>query len=129
MRAGEAGRTAGRRRGPRPRRGLDALCGCDAGVPAAGRRAIAVDPEIKAAALTRLRRIEGQVRGLQRMVAEERYCPEILTQMASVQEALRAVARGLMGNHLKHCVARAHGTQEAQGVYDELLELIFRQSR
>jgi DNA-binding FrmR family transcriptional regulator len=108
---------------------MEALCGCDASLPASGRKAIAVDPEIKAAALTRLRRIEGQLRGLQRMVAEERYCPEILTQMASVQEALRAVARGLMGNHLKHCVARSHGTPEAAGVYDELLELIFKQAR
>jgi DNA-binding FrmR family transcriptional regulator len=63
------------------------------------------------------------------MVAEERYCPEILTQMASVQEALRAVARSLMGNHLKHCVSKAHGSSDAEAVYNELLELIFRQSR
>jgi DNA-binding FrmR family transcriptional regulator len=107
----------------------EALCGCDAVSSASGRKAAAVDPEIKAAALTRLRRIEGQVRGLQRMVGEERYCPEILTQMASVQEALRAVARALMRNHLKHCVATAHGSSDAERVYNELLELIFRQSR
>jgi DNA-binding FrmR family transcriptional regulator len=49
--------------------------------------------------------------------------------MASVQEALRAVARSLMRNHLKHCVATAHGSADAEGVYNELLELIFRQSR
>jgi DNA-binding FrmR family transcriptional regulator len=107
----------------------EAVCGCEAHSSGTGRKAVAVDPEIKAAALTRLRRIEGQVRGLQRMVAEERYCPDILTQMASVQEALRAVARGLMGNHLKHCVAKAHGSREAEDVYNELLELIFKQSR
>ena len=107
----------------------DALCGCDATPEDTGRQAAAVDPELKAAALTRLRRIEGQVRGLQRMVGEERYCPEILTQMASVQEALRAVARALMRNHLKHCVATAHGSSDAERVYNELLELIFRQSR
>jgi DNA-binding FrmR family transcriptional regulator len=105
-----------------------ALCGCDA-TPGTGRKAVAVDPDIKAAALNRLRRIEGQVRGLQRMVGDERYCPEILTQMASVQEALRAVARGLMANHLNHCVAQAHGTPAAKDVYEELLELIFKQSR
>jgi CsoR family transcriptional regulator, copper-sensing transcriptional repressor len=122
-------REARSRRAARPPLEIDALCGCDAGAPSGLRKAVAVDPDLKAAALTRLRRIEGQLRGLQRMVAEERYCPEILTQMASVQEALRAVARGLMGNHLKHCVARAHGTSAAQGVYDELLDLIFRQSR
>jgi DNA-binding FrmR family transcriptional regulator len=107
----------------------DALCGCESGGAGTGRKAVAVDPEIKVAALTRLRRIEGQVRGLQRMVDEERYCPEILTQMASVQEALRAVARSLMRNHLKHCVATAHGSADAEAVYNELLELIFRQSR
>jgi DNA-binding FrmR family transcriptional regulator len=104
-----------------------ALCGCDG--PPEGRKAVAVDPGIKAAGIARLRRIEGQVRGLQKMVTEERYCPDILTQMASVQEALRAVARGLMRNHLKHCVARAHGTPEADGMYEELLDLVFRQSR
>jgi DNA-binding FrmR family transcriptional regulator len=49
--------------------------------------------------------------------------------MASVQEALRAVARGLMGNHLKHCVAQAQGTERADAVYEELLDLVFRQSR
>lgn len=88
-----------------------------------------VDAEIKAKSLGSLRRIEGQLRGLQRMLEEERYCPEILTQMAAVQEALRSVARGLMRNHLKHCVDQAHGTQRADRVYEELLELVFRQSR
>ena len=106
----------------------DALCGCGARSRTA-RKVVAVDPGIKAAALTRLRRIEGQIRGLQRMVGEERYCPEILTQMASVQEALRAVARSLMGNHLRHCVAQAHGTPGAAAAYDELLALVFKQSR
>jgi DNA-binding FrmR family transcriptional regulator len=118
-----------RTRVPKPEETADALCGCDASSPDAARHALAVDPEIKAAAVTRLRRIEGQVRGLQRMVDEERYCPEILAQMASVQEALRAVARSLMGNHLRHCVAKAHGTPAAEAVYDELLELVFRQTR
>ena len=119
---------ARRKRGGKAGAAADALCGCDA-APEGVRHALAVDPEIKAAALTRLRRIEGQVRGLPRMVGEERYCPEILAQMASVQEALRAVARGLMGNHLRHCVARAHGTPAAPAVYEELLELVFKQSR
>jgi len=107
----------------------EALCGCDAVLTGSGRKAAAVDPELKAESLTRLRRIEGQVRGLQRMVDEERYCAEVLTQMASVQEALRAVARSLMRNHLKHCVATAHGSSDAERVYNELLDLIFRQSR
>jgi DNA-binding FrmR family transcriptional regulator len=98
----------------------------------AGRRAreaAAVDPEIKAAGLRRLRRIEGQVRGLQRMVDADRYCPDILTQVASVQEALSAVARGLSRNHLMHCIAQAHGTERAGAMYDELLDLVYRKAR
>jgi DNA-binding FrmR family transcriptional regulator len=55
----------------------------------------------------RLRRIEGQVRGLQRMIAEDRYCIEVLTQISSVTAALDAVALGLVDEHLRHCVANA----------------------
>ena len=94
-----------------------------------GRPHSAVDAAIKAKSHGSLRRIEGQLRGLQRMLEEERNCPEILTQMAAVQEALRSVARGLMRNHLKHCVDQAHGTKRADRVYEELLELVFKQSR
>ena len=54
----------------------------------------ALDPEVKHAIGTRLRRIEGQVRGLQKMVEEERYCADVLMQLSSVQEALRGVGRG-----------------------------------
>jgi DNA-binding FrmR family transcriptional regulator len=104
-----------------------ALCAGDSrGGP---RRAAAVNPAIKAANVRRLRRIEGQVRGLQRMVADDRYCPDILTQVSSVQEALRAVARGLMRNHLAHCIAQAHGTERAGAMYDELLDLVYRRAR
>ena len=55
----------------------------------------------------RLRRIEGQVRGLQRMVEEEKYCIDILTQVSSVTSALQAVALGLLDEHLHHCVVEA----------------------
>ena len=74
---------------------------------AEGRKAVAVDPDIKDRNLKRLRRIEGQVRGLQKMVEEDRYCADILTQISSVQEALRSVGRELMRNHLKHCATQA----------------------
>ncbi len=57
--------------------------------------------------LGRLRRIEGQVRGLQRMVEEDRYCIDVLTQVASVTKALQGVALGLLDAHLHHCVADA----------------------
>jgi CsoR family transcriptional regulator, copper-sensing transcriptional repressor len=106
-----------------------ALCGCDAG--AEGRRAVAVDPDIKASNLRRLRRIEGQVRGLQKMVEDDRYCADIVTQVASVQEALRGVARQLMRNHLKHCAATAikAGAGDAEAMYDELLDLVYKHLR
>ena len=105
-----------------------AACACDTGA----RKAVAVDPEIKAANRHRLRRIEGQIRGLQKMVEQDRYCPDIIAQVASVQEALRGVARNLMRNHLHHCAAKALRSgkkHEAQAMYDELLELIYAHLR
>lgn len=91
----------------------------------------AVDAEIKHANVKRLRRIEGQIRGLQKMVHEDRYCPDIITQIASVQEALRGVGRQLLRNHLKHCATSAikKGPAQANRTYDELLELITSISR
>ena len=57
--------------------------------------------------LRRLRRIEGQVRGLQKMIEEDRYCIDVLTQVSSVTKALQGVAMGLLDEHLRHCVADA----------------------
>ena len=65
------------------------------------------DPAIKERNLKRLRRIEGQVRGLQRMVEDEKYCIDILTQVSAVTSALQSVALGLLEEHLGHCVAEA----------------------
>jgi DNA-binding FrmR family transcriptional regulator len=96
------------------------------------RKAVAVDAEIKTANRNRLRRIEGQVRGLQKMVEEDRYCADVIVQIASVQEALRGVARSLMKNHLHHCAAKAMQSgkkKEAEAMYDELLELIYAHLR
>ena len=93
--------------------------------------AVAVDSGIKERNLKRLRRIEGQVRGLQKMVDEERYCADILTQISSVHEALRSVSRELMRNHLKHCASTAirSGDAEAEAMYDELVDMMHRHSR
>ena len=83
-------------------------CACGAGGESGEpRRAVAVDPDIKARNVKRLRRIEGQIRGLQKMVDDDRYCADILMQISSVHEALRSVGRELMRNHLKHCAATA----------------------
>jgi DNA-binding FrmR family transcriptional regulator len=57
--------------------------------------------------LKRLRKIEGQVRGLQRMVADDRYCIDILTQVSSTTKALQGVAVGLLDEHMRHCVMEA----------------------
>jgi DNA-binding FrmR family transcriptional regulator len=96
-----------------------------------GRRAAAVDPDAKTRNLKRLRRIEGQVRGLQRMVEADRYCADILDQVSSVEEALRAVGRELLRNHLKHCATRAMqaGSANAEAMAEELLELVRRHAR
>lgn len=107
-----------------------AACGCE--TQSRKRKAAGVDPEIKAANQKRLRRIEGQVRGLERMVAEDRYCADILMQVSSVQEALRAVGRALMRNHLRHCAAQAirkGSPAQADAMYDELLGLIYTHAR
>ncbi len=61
----------------------------------------------KDAYLTRLRRIEGQVRGLQRMIEQDQYCIDVLTQVSAVTKALQSVALGLLDEHLGHCVAQA----------------------
>src|SRR5512134_412961 len=105
-----------------------AACGC--GAHDGGRKALAVDPETKASNLTRLRRIEGQVRGLHKMVDEDRYCADILAQISSVHEALRGVGRELLRNHLRHCVTdtlKRNAPGSAEAMYDELVTLFDRQ--
>lgn len=64
--------------------------------------------------LKRLRRVEGQVRGLQRMVDEDNYCIDVLTQVAAVTKALQAVSLGLLEDHLAHCVVDAARTGDAE---------------
>jgi CsoR family transcriptional regulator, copper-sensing transcriptional repressor len=82
----------------------------------------------KDAYLKRLRRIEGQVRGLQRMVDEDVYCIDILTQVSAVTRALQAVALGLLEDHLGHCVAQAveQGGPEAEEKVKEAAAAVSR---
>jgi CsoR family transcriptional regulator, copper-sensing transcriptional repressor len=96
-----------------------------------GRKAASVDPDAKTRNLKRLRRIEGQVRGLQRMVEGDRYCADILDQVSSVEEALRAVGRELLRNHLRHCATQAMqtGGESAEAMAEELLDLVRRHAR
>ena len=78
--------------------------------------------------LRRLRRIEGQVRGLQKMVEEEQYCIDILTQISATTSALQSVALGLLDEHLSHCVVRAaaSGGPESEGKLQEASSAIAR---
>jgi DNA-binding FrmR family transcriptional regulator len=81
------------------------------------------------ATLNRLRRIEGQVRGLQRMVEEDAYCIDVLTQVAAVQTALEQVALQVLDAHVRHCVADAvAGDDEADATerLDELMAAVRR---
>ncbi len=90
-----------------------------------------IDPEIKAGALRRLARIEGQVRGLQRMIEEGRYCVDILNQISSVHEALRGVGRLMMQNYLQRCAASAirAGGERAEEVQAEILDLMYKYAK
>jgi len=108
-----------------------AACACGAR-PGDGVHATAVDPEVKRSIGSRLRRIEGQVRGLQKMIEEERYCADVLMQLSSVQEALRGAGRTLLHNHLRYCATeaiRSGDPDKAEAMYNELMELMYRNAR
>ncbi len=76
----------------------------------------------------RLRRIEGQVRGLARMIEDDQYCIDVLTQISATTKALQSVALGLMDEHLKHCVAEAlaEGGENAEAKVREASDAIAR---
>lgn len=91
------------------------------------KKALAVDD--KSGLLTRLRRIEGQVRGVQQMVEDERYCPDVLAQISAVESALQGVSRALVKNHLRHCAThalRSDNEAEREAMVQELVDLIGR---
>lgn len=96
-----------------------------------GAHAVGVDPDIKAANLKHLKRIEGQVRGIAAMIQEDRYCADIIQQAAAVQESLRSVAKNLLKNHLRHCAADAMHEQgkKREDMIEEVLSLVGRIAR
>lgn len=83
----------------------------------------------KEALLTRLRRIEGQTRGLHKMVEEDRYCIDVLTQIGAVQAALDKVALGLLDGHVHHCVLEGHGPGSLSELTNELMAAVGRFAR
>lgn len=76
--------------------------------------------------LNRLKRIEGQVRGIQRMIEENRYCVDILLQVAASKSALNQVALALMEDHTRHCVSKAIKNNEEAEAIEELMEVVKR---
>jgi CsoR family transcriptional regulator, copper-sensing transcriptional repressor len=76
--------------------------------------------------LARLKRIEGQARGVQRMVEEDRYCIDVLTQISAIQAALDKVALGLLDDHVKHCVVEGQGPGTREELTDEVMGAIGR---
>ena len=80
----------------------------------------------KATLKKRLHRIEGQVRGIERMVDEDRYCIDVLTQISAIQAALDKVALGLLDEHVKHCVVEGHGPGSQEELTEEMMGAIGR---
>lgn len=85
-----------------------------------------ISEERKAEANLRLNRIEGQIRGIKRMVEEERPCVQVLTQLASAQEALRGLTKLIMRNYLENCATEAIRSKSGDEIYDELMDVIFK---
>jgi DNA-binding FrmR family transcriptional regulator len=93
---------------------------------------MAVQGEIKEDVLRRLNRIEGQVKGLRRLIEQETYCVDVLTQLSSVHEALRGVSKIIMRDHLQHCVTdalRDGDEDQAQRTYQELMDVIYKYAK
>ncbi|MDP6125255.1 MAG: metal-sensing transcriptional repressor [Candidatus Latescibacteria bacterium] len=91
--------------------------------------AAAMDDDLRKNLSARLKAVEGQVRGLSRMVDDGRYCVEILTQVSSIHEALRAVGRSVYRNHLETCVTddmQSDSTDRLNRHYDELTAIAYR---
>ena len=95
------------------------------------RTAVGVCESERAANLARLKRIEGQVRGIAQMVENDRYCVDVVRQIAAAQQALRSVGRELLRHHLKHCVrdAARKGDEALDAASDELIELLYKNAR
>ncbi|HEX6593404.1 MAG TPA: metal-sensing transcriptional repressor [Bacillota bacterium] len=78
----------------------------------------------KKALVNRLRRVEGQVRGIQKMIEDDRYCVDILIQISAIQQALQKVGFSLLERHTKHCVSTAIKSGDGEKAINELLEVV-----
>ena len=94
-----------------------------------GEKTQIISEERKAEGSIRLNRIEGQIKGIKKMVMDGRPCVEVLTQLASTQEALRGLTKLMMRNYLENCATEAIRTKSGDEIYDELMDVIFKFSR
>lgn len=83
----------------------------------------------KESLMNRLKRIEGQVRGIQKMIEEDRYCVDVLVQISAINAALKRVGFSLMEQHTKHCVANAVKSGDGDKAFEELIDVIEQFSR
>jgi len=90
---------------------------------------VAVDEQVRKKALRRLSIIEGQLKGVRRMVEEDTGCVEILTQISAIHEALRGVGKVVVRHHIETCVTEGLQTGERQQHQDELMDLIYKLSK
>ena len=98
-------------------------------VPFLGEKTQIITEVRKTEATVRLNRIEGQIKGLKKMVGEGRRCVDVLTQLASTQEALRGLTKLMMRNYLENCATEAIRSKSGDEIYDELMDVIFKFSR
>jgi DNA-binding FrmR family transcriptional regulator len=85
-----------------------------------------INQQVKQESLTRMKKIEGQIRGVSRMIENEKYCVDILNQIAAVKSALDGVARRIMKRHVESCVADAILKKQGEEMIDELMNTIFK---
>lgn len=90
---------------------------------------MAIDERIQQQAARRLAIIEGQLRGLRRMIEEKKYCIDILTQISAIHEALRGVGKLVVRHHLETCVTEGLQGEDRERHYDELMDLIYKYQR
>ncbi len=95
------------------------------------RLAVGVDPTARAANILQLRRAKGQINGIERMIEEDRYCADIITQITAARASLQVVAKALLEEHLKRChkAAMNNGGAVADEMYQELVELVGKMAR
>lgn len=85
-----------------------------------------INEEVKQDALTRLKKVEGQIRGIMKMVENEKYCIDIINQVTAAEKALKGVSRIIMKRHVESCVTTAISQGQGQAIIDELVDTIYK---